>query len=81
MEDESCLVRQPAVACGCGGSTGAALLAQQQDPSLVAALTEALQQLMGSNGVQHSMSRENRRKFRGNLRTFLPRARSIVRSM
>ena len=64
----------------CACHAGARLLAGQANPSLRAALTEALAALTATNGVVASADRANRRRFRANLGQFVASARSIVRT-
>ena len=54
-------------------------MAQQQDPSLNAALKASLTRLMTTNGVQQSLDRRTRHAFRANLRAFVVEVRSIMR--
>lgn len=46
---------------------------------MAAALTAALTQLMGSNGITQDVGRQNLMRFKSNLQTFVVNAKSIVR--
>lgn len=59
--------------------TGESLLAEQSDPRLATALTGALTELMGSNGITDDLSRGNLMRFKSNLQVFIVNAKSIVR--
>ena len=65
-------------ACG-GVVAGESLLAEQHDARLAAALTAALTELMGCNGITQDVGRANLMRFKSNLQTFVVNAKSIVR--
>lgn len=55
------------------------MLAEQRDEGLKHTLTTALTNVMTSNGLNHSLDRNNKKTFRHNLGAFVVDARSIVR--
>lgn len=65
--------------CRDGDGTGESLLAEQHDARLAAALTAALTELMGSNGITQDVGRANLMRFKSNLQAFVVNAKSIVR--
>ena len=58
---------------------GEKLLASQQDTAAQSALVMAMHQLLTDNGIENTVDRVNKRRFRANLTKFVVEARSIVR--
>eukprot|EP00884_Botryococcus_braunii_P007867 jgi/Botrbrau1/17081/Bobra.0647s0003.1 len=59
---------------------GEKLLAGQGEAEARALLTKALTDLLATNGVTASVDRDNRKRFRANLGTFVAEARNIIRT-
>ncbi|BDA40620.1 probable Exportin-4 [Coccomyxa sp. Obi] len=60
-------------------SLGEKLLASQQDTAAQSALVRAMNELLTTNGIENTVDRIYKRRFRANLTKFVVEARSIVR--